>query len=257
MRVAPPARAPDRSSPYHPSDHRAVPDVQSIPRDLARSVDESAHDVRRALRVEYAGLAGHYDRRWARYVARSTAATLRRLALQPNEALLDVGCGTGALLAAVRAIPGARAVGADLSPEMLAVAHARLEPGTRRAAVALVAADALSLPFGDAAFDAVVSSSVLHFVPDPRTALAEWRRVLRPGGRLVVTDWCADGLVGRAMVLARRLADPALGRPHRPAFKVRAFARVLGAAGFTDCRIDRYRIAWGWRLMTATARRPA
>lgn len=239
-----------------PSHHRPVPNVRSTSRDVARSSHEPVRDVRRTVRAEYATLAAHYDRRWGRYVARSTAATLRRLALRPYDALLDVGCGTGALLAAAQAVPGVRAVGADFSPEMLAVAHARLGPDPR-GPVALVAADALALPFGDGAFDAVVSNSVLHFLPDPPAALTEWRRVLRPGGRLVVTDWCADGLTGRATDLALRIVDGAHRRPHRPALGTRAFARMLMTAGFAAVRIERHRISWRWALMTGTARRPA
>lgn len=225
-----------------------------------------AHDTLRSLRAEYAELASDYDRRWARYIARSTAATLRRLAPAPGETLLDVGCGTGVLLAAVQAIPGIRAVGTDLSPEMLGVAHARVAPSRftpslvgagARATIPLVAADAAALPFGDAAFDAVVSSSALHFTPDPYATLAEWRRVLRPGGRLVVTDWCTDGLTGRVLEIDRRIANGARGQPHRPAFGARVLARMLTAAGFVERRIERYGISARWPLMTATARRGA
>ncbi len=212
---------------------------------------------------QYAGLAPDYDRRWARYVAQTTAATLRRLAPAPGETLLDVGCGTGVLLAAVQAIPGIHAVGADLSPEMLGVAHARVAPSRltpslvgagARATIILVAADAAALPFGGAAFDAVVSNSALHFTLDPYATLAEWRRVLRPGGRLVVTDWCTDGLTGRALEIGRRVANGARGQPHRPAFGARVLTRMLAEAGFVEHRIERYWIPSRWPLMTAAAR---
>lgn len=106
----------------------------------------------------------------------------------PGERVIDVACGTGALTlaAAERAGPRGSVVGLDLNPEMLAVARGK------PSAIDWCEAPAEALPFPDADFDAVVSQFGLMFFADPVAALAEMRRVLRPGGRLAVA--VCDGI---------------------------------------------------------------
>ncbi|WP_051020862.1 class I SAM-dependent methyltransferase [Nocardia araoensis] len=96
--------------------------------------------------------------------------------------ILDAGCGAGALFAALRA-RGARMTGIDASPRMLALAEQRLGADAE-----LHVADlAEPLPFPDDAFDDVVASLVLHYLRDWGPTLTELRRVLVPGGRLLVS----------------------------------------------------------------------
>src|SRR5207247_10649198 len=145
---------------------------------------------RYAVLREYARLAPGYDRRWSSYIQAGVRGTLARLGARPAGAVLDVGCGTGALLAALaQSEPplGVRLAGLDPSPEMLAVARSKLAP-----AVELRGGWAEGIPYGDATFDVVVSCSVFHYLRRPMAALAEMARVLAPGGRLVITDWCDD-----------------------------------------------------------------
>lgn len=96
--------------------------------------------------------------------------------------ILDAGCGSGPLSAALRD-RGATVTGIDVSAEMLALARRRLGEDA-----ALHRADLNGpLPFDDGAFDDVVASLVLHYLEDWGPALAELRRVLRPGGRLIAS----------------------------------------------------------------------
>jgi len=208
-----------------------------------------APDRHDAVAREYRGLAARYDRRWAAYVEASVRETLRRLPSGAAGRMLDVACGTGTLLQAVIAArAGGTRAGVDISPEMLAVARRRLPEG-----VALAVASADALPFADGSFDTVVSTNAFHFFRAPEAALGEMRRVLRPGGALVVTDWCDDDLACRVCDRLLRVSSAAHHRIYGSA-ECRA---MLEGAGFEAAAVERYKITWLWGLMTATARRPA
>ncbi len=102
--------------------------------------------------------------------------------------VLDLGCGPGRYLAALRrALPASDLTGADLSPFMLELARDRLAtaPGIR-----LVHGDARQLPFDDASFEAITATHFFGHLPkaEAAAALAEARRLLAPGGRLYVVD---------------------------------------------------------------------
>lgn len=200
----------------------------------------------RAVRAHYERLAPRYESRWRRYIQASNRSTLHALRPRPGERLLDVGCGTGAFLALLgRSGSGAGAVGVDPSTAMLT--HAvRSRRGYR-----LAAGGAEALPFKASTFDAVVSTSALHFVPAPHAALAEMARVVRPGGRVVITDWCADYLSIRLLDRWLALRDPAHGRPLTGAEAIDA----MRSAGFVDLRMERFRIGLWWGMMTLAARR--
>jgi ubiquinone/menaquinone biosynthesis C-methylase UbiE len=201
----------------------------------------------RHIQHEYDGLAGEYDEQWADYIAATTRETTRRLALRPGARLLDVGCGTGVLLEQVYVQwPGVRAVGIDLSWRMLAVARRRL-PGQ----VSLIRADVGLLPCAEQSFDVVVSNSSFHYWPDPKRALAELARVLRPGGQLVLTDWCGDYITCRLLGLGLRLT----GRAHERAYRSAECTALLRDAGYCGVAIERCRLNWFWGIMTARAAR--
>lgn len=121
------------------------------------------------------------------------------LPLRPGQRLLDLGCGEGRHVIAAHALDGVDALGVDLSLDDLATATERLAAfaagsgDAPRALFALLAGDALQLPFPDHCFDAVICSEVLEHIPEYRGALDEIARVLRPGGRLCVSvprPWC-------------------------------------------------------------------
>jgi ubiquinone/menaquinone biosynthesis C-methylase UbiE len=202
-------------------------------------------DGKDAVGREFARLASRYDRRWWFYVDASIRETLKRMEVRAHERVLDVGCGTGALLAALaERAPEAGLSGIDLSPEMLKVARLRL--GER---AELHQARAERLPFADNGFDLVVSTSVLHYLADASAALLEMRRVLKPGGRLVITDWCHDYLACRLYGMASKL----LRRAPVRIYGTEECATLIAGAGFARVRVERYKIDWLWGLMTASA----
>jgi SAM-dependent methyltransferase len=116
------------------------------------------------------------------------ALSLAMLSPARDALVLDVGCGTGNFTRAIarRLDPDAGlVVGLDLSRPMLAQADAkRVQHGLRN--VAFVRADAMRLPFVDGGVDAVHCAGSLHLMPDARRVLAEFARVLRPGGGVVI-----------------------------------------------------------------------
>jgi arsenite methyltransferase len=131
-------------------------------------------------------------------------AVLEALALRPGERVLDIGSGPGYLACEMAQAVGAggRVHGIDASPSMLAIARRR-SCGPGAAPVELAEGNAASLPFPDASFDAAVSTQVYEYVADMEAALSEARRVLVPGGRLLVLDTDWDSIVWRSSDDAR------------------------------------------------------
>lgn len=112
------------------------------------------------------------------------------LALGPDlRSVLDVGTGTALIpLALLRAAPGARVLATDMARSMLALGQRNVRAAGLEGSILVEEADAKALPFGDGAFSAVMSNSLIHHIPDPRPALAEMARVLADGGFLMVRD---------------------------------------------------------------------
>jgi len=113
--------------------------------------------------------------------------TLERLEPGPGDRLLEVGFGGGDLLARLLSGPCAFAAGVDLSPEMVARARRRLRAALRAGRAEVRQGSVESLPFPDASFTRLCSVNTLYFWPSLEGPLRECRRVLRPGGLLVLT----------------------------------------------------------------------
>ena len=150
----------------------------------------------------------HYDR-WASAYGRSRLLpSLQRkavaeLSLRRDDRLLDVACGTGAVVIQNAPLVD-RAVGVDLSEGMLELARERLgelpEPDRPRN-VDFVQGPSDALPFEDESFTALICTTALHHFPDPQRSIDEMARVLEPAGRVVIGDAARDAVVSK-------LADP-------------------------------------------------
>lgn len=195
----------------------------------------------------YDRLAASYDRLWGRYARRTAREVLGALPPLGAGTLLDVGCGTGILLSLARArFPGARLIGAEPSAGMRGVA-ARTLAGQD---VTLLAAPAEAIALPDASVDALTCLNVLHYLADPAAALREWRRVLRPGGPLIVQDYVPNALPGFARLVA--LNDRDLVR----VYTAPELGRLLEEGGFGAVTARRFRIDLFWRGGLARGVRP-
>ncbi|MEO3845242.1 methyltransferase domain-containing protein [Streptomyces sp. B22F1] len=150
----------------------------------------------------------------------------------PGSTVVDVGCGAGRAVAELTD-RGVHAVGVDPSPRMLAAARERWPEAEFRAA------GAEELPFADGSVHGYRADKVFHVLREPARAVAEARRVLRPGGRIVLVgqDWDAlmidsdDAALTRTIVHARAdlLGAPRAGRQYRG---------LLLAGGFADVTVE-------------------
>ena len=177
------------------------------------------------VKREYDSLANHYDKRWPTYIAVSILETKNRLCLNQDDELLDVGCGTGSFLENI-AISNKtiKLFGTDLSEGMLRRAHSKLGEG---AGLYLASAD--SLPFDSNYFNVVVSVSSLHYWRNPRACFDELFRVLKPGGQLVITDWCEDFLSCRICDLILRLFN----RAYFKSYSKDELSKLASGSGFS------------------------
>ncbi|HVU72045.1 MAG TPA: class I SAM-dependent methyltransferase [Mycobacteriales bacterium] len=155
--------------------------------------------------------AGRYET-FAAHLAPAADVAVDRLAPAAGEHVVDLGCGTGN--AAVRvAGRGARVTGVEPAPRLRAVAQERLaRAGFADATV--VAGEAAAMPLDDASADAIISVFGVIFAPDPELAAIEMARVVRPGGRIVLTAWrmsSAFAVAGKSRrdAMARATGQPA------------------------------------------------
>ena len=188
-----------------------------------------------AEREMWDGQAQTYAEGFARLCAHPVEALLDAAGVAAGSRVLDVGTGPGtaALAAGTR---GARVVAVDADAGMVAAARARGVP----AQLGLLP----RLPFPGGEFDAVVANFVLNHVGRPRAALAELRRLLRPGGRLAVTVWGGGRNAGMELLGCACEAAGAVAPAYLPRLDpgedfertADGLAGLLDGAGFADVR---------------------
>lgn len=157
-----------------------------------------------------------------------------------GEEVLDVGCGTGSLAFTLAGRSKVKSIkGIDFAPAYVAYAAARNSDPR----IAFDTGDACAMPFADRSFDRVLSLLVLHFVPDANKAVAEMKRVARPGATVAATVWDARGgyVANRIFYDTAAALDPAAVARRaqnltRPMTRPGELAAAWRAAGLTDVR---------------------
>jgi arsenite methyltransferase len=154
--------------------------------------------------------------------------------LHPGETVLDLGSGAGAdvLISARRVGPAGKAIGLDMTDEMLALARANAEQAGA-ANVEFLKGYIEEIPLADATVDVVISNCVINLAADKRKVIAETARVLRPGGRFAVSDVIAD----ENMDASTRADMAAYTGCIAGALTEAEFRSALAAAGLVDIEI--------------------
>jgi ubiquinone/menaquinone biosynthesis C-methylase UbiE len=159
------------------------------------------------------------------------------LDLVPDERVLDVASGSGnAALAAARRTWG-NVVSSDYVPALLE--RGRERAAAERLEIEFVEADAQDLPFADASFDVAISIYGAMFAPDQEKTAAELLRVVKPGGRIGMGNWCPDGAVGTMFQTIAKHAPPPPGLDSPLLWGTEERLRELFGDGITDLRVER------------------
>jgi ubiquinone/menaquinone biosynthesis C-methylase UbiE len=199
--------------------------------DLARAFADADASGRSSALAAYldtvAGALAEYKR-----------ASIAAMGLGPGDAGLDIGCGTGeeVRLIADRVGASGRAVGVDVSRDLLAAAQQRTPAGV---AVEFVVADAHALPFADGEFAAARVERTLQHVADPAGVIAQMARVVRPGGRVVAAepDWGTLVISSGDQQTTRAVLDELWASSRNPGVGT-AVAGYLADAGIAVSTVD-------------------
>ncbi len=169
------------------------------------------------------------------------AALLEPAGFEPGQTVLDFGCGPGyTTLELARRVEGTgRVIGVDLNHDMVANANEKLTAAGVDAWASVRQSDGPGLDFGDDSFDRILAKNVLEYLDDPVSTLAEFRRLLKPGGKVHVTDsdWGLFLIEPLNLDDTRKLVDAA-----RYAYKTPLIGRKLygfcRAVGYVDVEVN-------------------
>jgi len=157
------------------------------------------------------------------------------LALEPGQVVLDLGSGAGVdcFLASRRVGAKGHVIGVDMTPQMVSRARDNARKG-RFSNVEFRLGEIEHLPVADASVDVVISNCVINLAPEKGPVYHEAFRVLRPGGRLAISD-----MVATRPISARTRADPSLWSScSSGALEARELKRLLKRAGFREVHLD-------------------
>lgn len=224
-------------------------------------MESTGEPLKRTIANYWDGRSGTFERLQGirnRLQKQAWLGLLSREIGEGPKSVLDVGTGTG-FLALLAAELGHRVKGLDLSPGM--IGQARRNAEERDLAATFEIGDAEILPEMDAAYDVLINRNVLWTLPRPESALADWKRVLKPGGTLLVVDgdWFDDSFsyraqrfLGHLLVLFTQFRNPWArekglrqgydggfdqGLPLKGPGNRQRFPRLIAEAGFTDVRL--------------------
>ena len=202
--------------------------------------------VETIVQTQYDRLAKIYDRRWQSYISKTLTFLYDWSQLSPHDRILDVACGTGEFARQVRSHHPAQPItGVDLSAAMLEVAREKCPT------VDFQQATVKALPFPDHQFDVVVSANAFHYFDPVALALTEMVRVVRPGGRVIILDWCRDDWFCQLCDWVLHWLDPA----HRRCYTQAEFHLLLQQHPLQIVDHRRVRFGW-WGLMVVTGQTP-
>jgi phosphatidylethanolamine/phosphatidyl-N-methylethanolamine N-methyltransferase len=197
---------------------------------------------KRQVQRAYELYAPIYDFVFDWIFAPGRAAAVRQLDLKPNDVTLEVGIGTGLNLPLYP--PASRLIGIDLSQEMLDKAVERVQT-LAMPNVTLKVMDATALDFGDNEFDKALATYTISAVPDPVAVLREMRRVVKPGGVIVILNHFRS-----ERKLTGRLEDLVAPVCTRLGWKSNlAMSPLLARVGLTPEHVTKINLLKGWRLV--------
>ena len=162
---------------------------------------------------------------------------------EPFSDLLDAGCGTGAMLGMFKKdYPDKHYTGVDLSEKMIETAKKKGLAGVR-----FVAGDCENFPFPDNSFDVVTCSMSFHHYPDPEQFFISLKRVLRPGGRLILRDMASNSSL--LMWFFNRVEIPLVNKILRKG-DVHVYTKtdIQGLCDVSGLKLERYEVRKGFRL---------
>ena len=193
-------------------------------------VQPGCDQLKRGMRATW--MAGDFGQ-LARYATAHAEEFVHRLGIQPRMKVLDVGCGTGNLaIPAARA--GAKVTGLDIAPNLLE--QARQRASAEGVDASFDEGDAEQLPYGDAAFDIVMSMFGAMFAPRPESVAAELVRVCRPGGVIAMANWPPFGFAAKVFGAGMRFVPPLQGIPSPLAWGDEATVKQRLASGTSEIR---------------------
>jgi len=204
---------------------------------------------RRIQRYGWDLAVNSYEQAWQKQLAPAHDALLSQARFAPGERVLDVACGTGLVTfqAARRVGSGGSVIGIDISGEMVLAAEHRAR-GLALGNVQFQRMDGELLAFADGSFDVVVCALGLMYMPEPEQALREMRRVLKPGGRLLLAVWGERARCGWSAVFP--IVDAEVSSEVCPMFfrlgQGEALAGACAELGFAQVRTQRIAVHLGY-----------